>query len=470
MNSVDGMKRPGVARAKSASMAAAEAWSSVAGLERFVIVWLTGWSVVFLAFHLWTGPEELHRSHILLGRHLLFGEPAQNPAHPMFGYAIVIAASGSWTPILNAVVGWTGFVAAFRWLDLGRARPSFLFYVATVAYVGMITSWNDHALWLGFVLLALAICHKHGGRGVVAGVAVGLLWGLAYNIRPEALLLFPLYLLLQITLEALGYWPSRLKCHLAAAVVFSLCMIPWAIYTTATLGKYEPSTTHGWSVAYYSLGLVPGNTYGIVAQDEWLYGRAAELGEASPWSDRANEHFRGEFFRIVASDPGFFLRKIGAGLDSFVRGGPYVPDLRLLAGRDDDDQARLRYASRDLADRIGLPRWLLSSSMRQMPEQAPAGGSGFEILLVAVFVLLTIVMRVALVAALGQMALALFKPSVLLRQGPILALAIATLAVTVFVAAIFLPSPRMSTVPFIVAALLFQAMRCDRQASKSRSA
>ncbi len=435
--------------------------------DRFLTVWLIGWSFVFLAFHLWVGPEELHRSHIVLGRHLLFGEPAENPAHPMFGYAIIIAALGSWTPVLSAVVGCVVFLLAFRWLELGRAQPSLLFCVATVAYSGMISSWNDHALWLSLVLLALAVFHKHSERGAIAGAIAGLLWGLAYNIRPETLLLFPLYLALQIALEALGYWPSRLKCHLAAAAVFALCLVPWAIYTTSTLGKYEPSTTHGWSVAYYGLGLVPDNTYGIVAKDEWVFDRAAEFGEASPWSDRANEHFREKFVGIVVSDPGFFLRRIGWGLDSFIRGGPYVPDLRLLAGQDADDQSRLRYASRDLVDWIGLPRWLLSTSMQRMPEQSPASTSGFAMLVVAGFVLLTIVLRLALVAAIGQMAFASLRPSMLLRYGPLLAMAVSTMAVTLLVAAVFLPTPRMSTVPLVFAVFLFQAMRCDRQARRS---
>ncbi len=135
-----------------------------------MVVWLTAWTVLFLAFHWAIGPDELHRSHILLGRHLLYGEPAPNPAHPMFGYAIIIAALGPATLAFNAVIGWVGYVLAYRWIELDRATNSLLLYASTSAYAGMIASWNDHAPWLGLVMLSLAVLYRFGERGFAPGL------------------------------------------------------------------------------------------------------------------------------------------------------------------------------------------------------------------------------------------------------------------------------------------------------------
>jgi hypothetical protein len=158
--------------------------------------------------------------------------------------------------------------------------------------------------------------------------------------------------------------------------------VPWGVYTTSTLGTYTPGTTHSWSVAYYSLGMVPGNKYGIVAQDEWLYDRAAEIGERSPWSLRANEHFHKEFNRIVASDPAFMVRRVGWGLFVFASSGAFVPDFRLLEGRAPQTVLRLRYASRDLARSLGMPRFMMSASMHSLLEQAPVRPTKWDMALV----------------------------------------------------------------------------------------
>lgn len=436
--------------------------------DRPVIAWLTAWSLLFLVFHLIIGPDELHRSHIVLGRSLLFGEPAPNPAHPMFGYAIVIALLGAWTPILNTAIGWTGFVLAYRWLDLGRAPASVLFYLATLAYAGMIASWNDHAPWLGLIMLALAVFHRYSERGFAAGAITGLLWGLAYNIRPEALLLFPLFVAIHLLLEIFGYTAWRLRAHAGAVVAFLLCMVPWGVYTTSTLGTYTPGTTHSWSVAYYSLGMVPGNKYGIVAQDEWLYDRAAEIGERSPWSLRANEHFHKEFNRIVASDPAFMVRRVGWGLFVFASSGAFVPDFRLLEGRAPQTVLRLRYASRDLARSLGMPRFMMSASMHSLLEQAPVRPTKWDMALVGSYISLSLLFRLALVVSLLQAGLLLLRPRILLRQGAVLALAVSTLALTLFVAAVFLPTSRMSTVPLAFMALLAQSVRCDGRRAPSQ--
>ena len=450
-------------RSPNARKHTGEAWPTVFRWrsERNVVVWLTGWTLLFLAFHSAIGPDELHGSHIVLGRHLLFGEPAPNPAHPMFGYAIIIAALGPLTLAFNTAIGWVGFVLAYRWLDLGRVPGSLLLYVSTIAYAGAITSWNDHAPWLGLILLSVAVLQKFGDRGSGPGLVVGLLWGLAYNIRPEALLLFPLFIVTQLALEILGYSAWRLRCHIAALVAFAVCMVPWAIYTTKTLGKFTPTTTHSWSVAYYSLGLVPNNKYGIVAQDEWLYDRAAEIGESSPWSMRANEHFHEEFDRIVKSDPGFFLQKIVYGVDELLRGGAYVPDLRLLMGREPETQMRLRYVARQMVESLGTPRILLSSAMRSMPERPPVDASTAENLVILGFLPLAIVFRAAFVIMLIALAARLFAPRKLLRQGPLFALTASTLALTFLVAAVFLPTSRMTTLPVVLGALLLQAVRCE---------
>ncbi|MFO1171407.1 MAG: hypothetical protein U1E49_10610 [Hyphomicrobiaceae bacterium] len=431
--------------------------------ERAVYIWLSVWTLVYLVYHATMGPEPLHFSHIELGRHLLFGDPIVAPAHPMFGYAIIIAALGPWTLLFNAAIGWIGFVLAYRWLGLGRMPASLVLYAAIVAYAGMISSWNDHAPWLGLVMLSLAFFQRYGDRGPIAGLAVGLLWGMAYNIRSEALLLFPLYLATQAGLEAFGYAPRRFKCHAAALATFLMCMVPWAIYTTSVLGKYTPGTTHSWSVAYYSLGLVPNNPYNIVTQDEWIADRAAEFGEPSPWTERSNEHFQKEFVQLIASDPVFFMKKMVWGVYTFVRFGPYVPNLKLLAGNQPADQMRVRLAFRDLASTLHIPRFMWSASMQALPAPSPSPTSVIEGMLAAISHLIEKSLMLACLVALAQTAWLMLRPATVLHLGAPLTYAVSTIALTLFVSAVFLPTTRMSTVPFVFSAVLLQALRCDRK-------
>lgn len=431
--------------------------------ERAVYVWLSFWTLVYLAYHATMGPEPLHFSHIELGRHLLFGDPIVAPAHPMFGYAVIIAALRPWTLLFNAAIGWIGFVLAYRWLGLGRMPASLVLYAAIVAYAGMISSWNDHAPWLGLVMLSLALFQRYGDHGPIAGLVAGLLWGMAYNIRSEALLLFPLYLAIQGSMEAFGYAPPRFKYHAAALATFLVCMVPWAIYTTSVLGKYTPGTTHSWSVAYYSLGLVPNNPYNIITQDEWIAERAAEFGEPSPWTERSNEHFQKEFVQLIASDPVFFMKKMVWGVYTFVRFGPYVPNLKLLAGSQPADQMRVRLAFRDLAATLHIPRFMWSASMQALPDPSPSPTSVIEGMLAATSHLIEKSLMLACLVALAQTAGLMLRPATVMYFGAPLSFAVSTIALTLFVSAVLLPTTRMSTVPFVFSAVLLQTLRCDRK-------
>ena len=130
-------------------------------------------------------------------------------------------------------------------------------------------------------------------------------------------------------------------------------------------------------------------------------------------------------------------------------------------GREPETQMRLRYVARQMVESLGTPRILLSSAMRSMPERPPVDASTAENLVILGFLPLAIVFRAAFVIMLIALAARLFAPRKLLRQGPLFALTASTLALTFLVAAVFLPTSRMTTLPVVLGALLLQAVRCE---------
>jgi hypothetical protein len=424
------------------------------GIKAFSVLGIA--TAVSLIFHLITGPDELHRSHILLGRHLLFGEPVLNPGHPMWGYSMVIAALGSWTPLLNTLVGVVAYICAFRSLDLARAEPSVSFYIGTFGYAAIITSWHDHALWLSFPLLSLVIMHRYDTRGAATGAAVGLLWGLAYNVRSDALLLFLIFATLSVVYDITVKKKSQVIHHVVLVTVFLIAMVPWGLYTTSALGRYTPTTTQGWAVTYYGLGLVPGNRYGIVPQDEYAAEKAKAIGETSAWSLRSNDYFRSEFINLVSADPGFLFARIGWGLFYALRIGVYTPDLHRAAARSPEDYDHFHYVSYTMRKVIGLPTDGLPQ--RGAGRNEPISTS--DVIFVSINFVLAFVMKVNFIVIVMQMLLLLRRPTLLLSTGPIAVFAASVFLFTFLIAALALPLVRINSVLQTFGIILLQCAAC----------
>jgi hypothetical protein len=411
-----------------------------------------------VAFHMWTGIDELQRSHILLGRNLLFGEPYGTPANPMWGYSLIMAAVGKWAPVVNGIAGFCAFVFAYRALELGRALPTLMTYLGIFSYAAIAGSWHDTAPWLALILTSIGLIYRYGFT-VRIGAIAALLWGAAYNIRSEALLLFLAFLALAYVYERLANRRWQVAPYAIALLVFLATLVPWGIYTQAKLGYYSPSSTNGGAVAYYGLGLVPNNSYNIHPKDEFVYEMAEKIGEASPWSGKSNKYFLGEYVKIISSDPKLFVQKLGWGVFTALRSGPYVPDVRKLVAKTPSDIAHLMYAGIDLKRAIGIPEIFLSADNELIPihekRQARRATVG-EYLVLAILAASGMVFKLALLASLVQVALLLRAPKDLLRLGPAAPLAAATVIFTLVISALLIPSVRLNTVLLTFSVLLLQ--------------
>lgn len=421
-----------------------------------------------IAFHWWIGPEELQRNHMLLGRGLLFGEPVDTPAHPMWGYAIVIALLGPWTVLFNGAAGFAVYVWAYREMNLGRAMPSAMTYLATLAYAAIAGSWHDTSLWLSVVLASTALLYKYDVTAAVPGAVVGVLWGLAYNIRSEALLMFAAFLVTSLAYYRLAHLRTPLRHHAAVLAAFVVMMVPWGLYTEATLGKYSPSSTNGGAVAYYSLGLVPDNGHGIHFKDEYVFEQAKLIGEASPWSSRSNDHFRAEYVRLITAEPSLFAKKIAWGIFTALRSGVYFPDFRALIASTPQDDAHLQYIYLDFKAYLGVPESYLRADrdlLRYNQPRTARPTSLADILAIGGTVVTGNAMKLAFLVALIQFLFLLGRSSAAKTWGPLAPLSVSMLLSTVAISALLIPSTRLNSVVFVFAALLLQMARSAAAAS-----
>ena len=420
-----------------------------------------------IGIHCWIGPEELQRSHVVLGRWLLYGEPVDTPAHPMWGYAIVITLLGPCTPFFNGAAGFASYLWAYREMNLGRAMPSAFTYFATLVYAAIVGSWHDSALWLSAVLAATALLYKYGVTAAAPGAAVGVLWGLAYNIRSEALLFFAAFLIASFAYHWLARLPTPLRHHVAALAAFVAMMVPWGLYTEATLGKYSPTSTNGGAVAYSSLGLIPDNGHGIQMKDEYVFEQAKLFGEVTPWSSRSNDYFRAEYIRLITTEPSLFAKKIAWGVFTMLKSALYFPDFRALVVSTPQDEARLAYLYLDFKTYIGVPEKFLWADRTRIPYKQPRSTqtvSITDILTVGGTLVTRSAMTLAFCIALIQFIFLLGKPSTAKPWGPLVPLSVSMLLSTLAISALLIPSGRLNTAVFVFIALLLQMARCTSPA------
>jgi hypothetical protein len=417
------------------------------------VLGLLGVSLLFFgAMNLAIGPDTLQENHIEMGRALLRRDPRSlvTPAYPIFGYALIIAALGPWTLLLNIAVGFLAYAWVFRELELGRKEPPITFYLATLGYAALTASWNDHALLLSIVLISLAILHRYGIRDWATGAVIGFLWGLAYNIRTDALLLFPIFTFSTMAQSRLAHRGWGLAHHAAAAATFLALMLPWAAYTTNVLGKYTPTSTNGWGVVYLGFGLVPGNRLGLQPRDESLGDKAKLRGEASPWSAGSNDYFREEVFRLVSSDPGMLINRVRWGFIHAVRVGVSAPDLRKAAAQSPEHYSRLHTAFQNLKKAIGLP-----ANYKGEPP-ADTSISAYDTAVILADLLLRAVLGLTFVIVGMQCLLLLRRPGLLLRAGPVTAVAASLALYWCLVACLLFPIERLNTMVLTFAAVLLQ--------------
>ena len=420
-----------------------------------------GFLVVMLclltAFHYAVGPSEMHQNFLNMGRHILHGEPTATPGNPMLGYSILMTALGPFAVFFNAILGFIAFWVAYEWLGLGSVRASAIVYLALFSYAALISSWQAHGLVLSLLLLSLAVLHRFGASGVWTGVAVGLLWGLAYNARSEVLLLFAMFMVASSVFFKLTEGRWALRHHSAALAVFAVAVVPWAIYTWSALGTPALGTTNGWAVAYYGFGLVPGNRYGIECKDEYAFERANVIGESSPWSAGSNEYFRHEYFQLAKSDPALFLQRVGWGLFTGARVGLYIPDIRETIARTPANHVRLLHVYRDLKRAAGIPQLLLSTGVDELGRLGPrpeGKGSALDIVVLVAYFSLGIVMKVAFAIVLIRTLLLIRTPNQLLATGPVTAYVGSVALCAGLVAAFILPTERLNSILFVLATIL----------------
>lgn len=429
--------------------------------------------VVLLAAHLSIGPNELQLGHIDLGKKILEGSPGRHPspAYPMPAYAALSAFFGPWRLVVTSLAGLAALAWLLSLLDTAGTRPSLLVYGGVVSYAAMITSWNDHALWLCILVCIVASYIKLGTSSFRSGALAGLLWGALYHVRSDAFLLIVIFTVLHMLLRLIARRRINYRFHAAAFAVFFMLFVPWGLYTKSTIGKISIGTTNGWAVIYLGLGLVPNNRYGLEHMDEFAADAARAIGEPTPWSSRSGDFFRDEVRKIVIGDPAYVLQRIVWGFHYFIRGGVYLPDIRKAVSRTSADYAHLLNVSQDVRQAVGLHKELHPKELAEARGPRPIRATTFFDVTVCVvnFLLAQALKLVFIWALLRMLVMMVLKWNRWIADAPSV-LAAAVLTHALIAACFILPTVRLSSIVFILA--VFAVIRwqsCDREPAGQRS-
>ncbi|WP_169796511.1 hypothetical protein [Chondromyces crocatus] len=182
---------------------------------------------------------------------------------------------------------------------------------------------------LGVVGFERALRTSRAGQAVMAGVA----FGAALNVRSE-LLLWTVGCIVCGVQFAMRAERSRRtwKPLLTFVATVALCLAPWALWYRAHTGRTSLVSSNGGMVAYLSLGQLPGNPWGIVADDAFAVAfLRARADGVDPVSDAGDQRFAAAFRDAIREHPGAFARKILHNGRNAVLGGFHVGEVPLDA-------------------------------------------------------------------------------------------------------------------------------------------
>lgn len=262
--------------------------------------------------------------------------PGGFPTFPMWGYGWVILVLRTKVAIV-IFQQLLAMLSVWTTLRLIRSEKLVQERVETMLRVVLLLSPGWFALhsvlWpnsifasllpISLLLLLRALRTDHGRTQVVLA---GLVFGLLLNFRSDFLLLPPGLALLLVWIGGFSRGVFRRAAIWLAAVYVML--IPWATYSRAATGHTLLTSTNGGHVFFIGLGNLPGNKWGIQADDgDSVMHRVLEkkFGKPVPASVsyKADGVLKHEFLERIEEDPAEYLRKMGYTARSMVTKGAY---------------------------------------------------------------------------------------------------------------------------------------------------
>lgn len=335
--------------------------SSVGAL---LLVCLAVWASV--AWYLKIEQTGLHKRDLAFADAIYHGRLVETPAYPMWGYPLLLGLIDNGVVVVQLAVLLlllpliTGHIATIyqdRNSRLSPARLTMLTSACLLPWFYLSLSYNSSAmlslmLTAGYVTL-LSLDAK--GNQTLRFAAAGLLLGLAFNFRTEALLVTLAALAvmsLAFLVEGLAWKQGR---SLAAFLgCFALCVTPYLIYTKIAVGTPLLSTTNGGAVLYDQLGILPNNPWHIEPTDEFAEEQAKTFTEHGAWSLDADREFKKRFFAAIAAHPKAFAMRAIMGIKENLMMGLMLPRIEDLLNMDEKDGMKVYLARQLMKNSVGL--------------------------------------------------------------------------------------------------------------------
>lgn len=315
------------------------------------------------------GPQTIWLDHAQAGRKLITGVVPDNPTYPIWGFSILAGGLGTGIVWLQAAAA-----AAVAAIYYGCARndgvsgaapdgatPRALWAALLMApWFATATSYYSNSVPSILALAGTVLLWQAAGQPISWGriAASALLFGLAANMRTEYLLIAVLLGGVLLAYDHPGR-PLAIGLRFRRALVFVALalatMIPWAIFTKATVGQYRLSATNSGASAYLGLAQLPNNPWGVVLQDAFVDDLARrELGAVNANTVPADDYLKRAFVDAVKAHPVAFAERVLHGWRVMLIQGPYLPNLRVLLARDSADEKLLSLAAEAVKQRLNL--------------------------------------------------------------------------------------------------------------------
>ena len=316
--------------------------------------------------------------HVRDGIVFLQGNVPDPPTYPIWGYSIFAGLFGDYVVFVQALllasIGiywysgtksgiaqparnlsitnvWPAWIRRFSFLD---SAPIVVLLLLPFAFLA-VSYYSNSMTYLLIIpatwLLCVAVeCNKDW----TAYAVPGFLFGIAANIRSEALLLGALLGAATVAYGLLrGNFVVSFRRTLVFGAVIFFSTLPWQLYSYKTVGEPSMSATNSGGSMYLGLGLLRDNPWGIEDSDEFVADIANSHGLGSPWSYESNKYFKKEFSAAIREHPGSYAKRIVHGWMQMLIQGVYLPDFRELL-KNEDDLLLIDVINEDWKGRLGL--------------------------------------------------------------------------------------------------------------------
>ncbi len=350
---------------------------NVADTRLFAILWaLAIFAALLVTVNVPMGG--VWNDHVRDGIAFLQGDVPDPPTYPIWGYSILaglfgdyivlvqalllasigiywysatksqIAAPSSDLPVTNV---WSAWTRRYSFLD---SAPIVVLLLLPFTFLA-VSYYSNSMTYLLIIPATWLLCVAvERNKDWTAYAVPGFLFGIAANIRSEALLLGALLGAAMVAFGLLqGKFIVSFRRTLFFGAVIFISTLPWQLYSYKTVGEASMSATNSGGSMYLGLGLLRDNPWGIEDSDDFVADIASAQGLGSPWSYESNKYFKQEFSAAIREHSGSYAKRIVRGWMQMLVQGVYMPDFRELL-KNEDDLLLIDVINEDWKGRLGL--------------------------------------------------------------------------------------------------------------------